>query len=138
MLNDSDPSFGAASQPKRMPSIFLVDDEVPLVKLFSRILTREGYTVDSTTDSRAALDIVKANPEKYDVLISDYRMPGLMGDVLIEEVRKSGFVGKVIIFSGHVPENRESWRQAMGADAVAEKACTTSLLEALKQITSGE
>ena len=138
MQNDSDPSLDSASQPKRMPSIFLVDDEAPLVMLFSRILTREGYTVDSTTDSRAALDIVKANPEKYDVLISDYSMPGLIGDVLIEEVRKSGFVGKVIIFSGHVPEERESWRQAMGADAVAEKSGTASLLEALKQVTSGQ
>lgn len=134
MLQEIDFGFGAVNQPKARQLIFLVDDEVAIVELFTLILKREGYDVDSTTNSIEALEMVRANPAKYDVLVSDYSMPGLTGDKLVEEMHKVGFAGKTVIFSGHVPNDRELWRQTIGVDAVAEKANPASLLKALARV----
>jgi len=74
---------GAAQAPDPgQGHVCLVDDEPAIVKLNQRILTRMGYTVSAYTDSEAVLAAVKADPEQYDILVSDMTMPGLSGEQL--------------------------------------------------------
>jgi CheY-like chemotaxis protein len=42
-------------------------------------LKRLGYTVVSSTSAREALDIVRADPRKFDLVITDYTMPQMTG-----------------------------------------------------------
>ena len=52
------------------------------------MLKKLGYEVDIRTSSRDALDAFRANPRKYDLVITDYTMPGMTGMALSEELLK--------------------------------------------------
>ncbi len=59
------------AQPKR---ILVVDDEETVRTVCSRILTPLGYTVETVENGNEALARCKRQP--FDLLITDYRMPG--------------------------------------------------------------
>jgi signal transduction histidine kinase/ActR/RegA family two-component response regulator len=59
--------------------ILLVDDEEPIVKLEKQMLGRLGYQVAGRTGSIDALAAFTANPDGYDLIISDMNMPGMTG-----------------------------------------------------------
>jgi CheY-like chemotaxis protein len=62
--------------------ILFVDDEPTLVEITNQMLKRLGYDVVTKTASNEALDLFQAQPEKYDLVITDMTMPGMMGDEL--------------------------------------------------------
>jgi OmpR-family two-component system manganese-sensing response regulator len=65
--------------------ILLVDDEVELTDPLSRLLTREGYSVDVATDGEAGSTL--ASQGGYDLLILDWMLPGLSGLEICRQVR---------------------------------------------------
>jgi PAS domain S-box-containing protein len=68
--------------------ILFVDDEEALALIGQSMLKRLGYKVDIRTSSRDALDAFQANPKKYDLVITDYTMPGMTGLALSEKLLK--------------------------------------------------
>lgn len=54
--------------------ILLVDDEVELTDPLSRLLTREGYSVDATYDGTSGSNLAEIG--SYDLLILDWMLPG--------------------------------------------------------------
>ena len=67
------------------PAILFVDDEERIVNQL-RIIFRQKYNVYTATSGQEALQILKA--QSIDVLVSDQRMPGMLGIELLCEVRK--------------------------------------------------
>jgi len=65
--------------------ILVVDDEQGLCAGIQEALRREGYVVDASTDAPAALKL--AQERLYNLIISDFRMPGLSGLDLLTQVR---------------------------------------------------
>ncbi|MEW6593325.1 MAG: ATP-binding protein [Thermodesulfobacteriota bacterium] len=59
--------------------VLLVDDEVPLVEMGQRILEYLGYVVTPKTSSSEALQLFAAQPEAFDLVITDQSMPGMTG-----------------------------------------------------------
>ncbi len=68
--------------------ILFVDDELYLAKLGSTILEKLGYNVEYKTSSLEALELFKADPEKFDLLITDMTMPIMTGVKLSQEFQK--------------------------------------------------
>lgn len=62
--------------------ILLVDDEEDLVVAGKKMLERLGYTVVAGTDSRQALEQFRAQPDRFDLVITDQTMPHLTGEML--------------------------------------------------------
>ncbi len=62
--------------------ILLVDDEAPVVRLESLLLERLGYAVTARTSSVEALAAFRANPYKFDLVITDMTMPNMTGEQL--------------------------------------------------------
>lgn len=54
----------------------MVEDEDPLRKPVSKMLTRRGISVVEAADGSAALDIVRAPQDPIDVLVLDITIPG--------------------------------------------------------------
>ena len=81
--------------------VLFVDDEVPLTDIGSQLLERIGYKVSGFNDSRAALEAFQADPEGYDLILTDQTMPGLTGLDLAREVRKVRDDIPIIICSGY-------------------------------------
>ena len=89
-----------------------VDNE-PSVTLSMRYLfdgpRYEIITVDSGDAALARLD---AEPDPFDVIIVDQKMPHLTGIELVGEIRKRGITGKIIVVSAHLSsEVREAYER---------------------------
>ena len=66
--------------------ILVVDDEVKLLKIWSRMLSEHGYQVTAEISSTKALELFKFNPQQFDLVITDQTMPTLSGNDLIKEL----------------------------------------------------
>lgn len=65
--------------------IIFVDDEPALVDIGIKTLSRLGYKVTGFISAREALEAIKAAPEDFDLLITDYTMPKMTGVQLARE-----------------------------------------------------
>ena len=68
--------------------ILLVDDEELLVQLGRKTLVMLGYEVEATTQPLAALEMVRADPHRYALVITDQTMPKLTGLELAGRLRQ--------------------------------------------------
>jgi CheY-like chemotaxis protein len=66
--------------------ILLVDDEQPLVEIGKQMLERLGYTVATRTSSIEALELFKAQPHRFDLVITDIVMPNMTGEKLAQKL----------------------------------------------------
>lgn len=71
--------------PVTAPHILLVDDEEAIVYVFKRYLERAGYRVTAVADPHQGLAIGQAGG--VDLLVTDFRMPGMTGATLIARLR---------------------------------------------------
>ena len=72
--------------PRGTEKILLVDDEAGLAELGKRMLGLLGYQVEARTSPVAALEVFRANPDKFDAVITDMTMPQLTGWSLAREI----------------------------------------------------
>ena len=66
--------------------ILIVDDEESMVDIGRRRLERLGYQVEARTNPIEALELFRANPDQFDLVITDMTMPHLTGDKLVKEI----------------------------------------------------
>ena len=66
--------------------ILFIDDEQTLVDVGEQILRQLGYQVTVRTKSIEALELFRAHPERFDLVITDMTMPNMMGDKLAKEL----------------------------------------------------
>jgi two-component system, OmpR family, manganese sensing response regulator len=77
--------------------ILLVDDEPALTEPLSRLLTREGYTVDVAIDGRVGCKL--ASVGNYDLLILDWMLPHLTGLQICQQLRDRGDITPVLFLT---------------------------------------
>ncbi|MBN8679872.1 MAG: sigma-54-dependent Fis family transcriptional regulator [Chitinophagales bacterium] len=82
-----------------MARILIVDDEVPIRRTLRDILEFEGYEVDEASDGLEC--IAKVQKEKYDVVITDIKMPKMDGIEALERLQILSPETPVIMVSGH-------------------------------------
>lgn len=70
----------------RKARILVVDDEPDITSVFKKVLTEEGYEVDTFDDPEKALSNFKA--DIYDLLLLDIRMPKMNGFDLYRKMCK--------------------------------------------------
>ena len=111
--------------------VLYVDDDQALVFLVERLLRRRGYEVSGFTDPREAMAALKAQPQRYDLLVTDYNMPGFCGVDLVHAAIAIRKDLPVALASGYVTAEIELAALAAGARALihkpndVEELCTT-------------
>jgi len=101
--------------------VMYVDDDEALVFLVKRALTRKGFEVTTFTDPRLAVEALRARPHDFDLLVTDYNMPGYSGVELLREVRLIRPELPVALASGYVTPEIEQSALAEGARALIHK-----------------
>jgi CheY-like chemotaxis protein len=86
--------------PQGKERILFVDDEPDIVTVNKDRLQRLGYDVVATTNSLDALKVFRANPDSFDLVITDYTMPHLTGVDLANEIRRMRSDIPIILCSG--------------------------------------
>jgi PAS domain S-box-containing protein len=101
--------------------VMVVDDEEPLVQLATRTLEDLGYEPAGFTSSAAAIAAFRVDPERFDCVITDERMPGVSGSALIREVRGIRTSVPIVLVSGYVGGGLAERAREAGADEVLKK-----------------
>ena len=81
-----------------MHQILIADDDLATRSLFARVLTRDGYCVETVDDGNTAVEKVAA--VMPDLLITDLFMPGLNGWSVFSRVRRLAPQLPILIISG--------------------------------------
>lgn len=99
--------------------ILLVDDNQHGIAARRSILQELGYQVVSASSGSEALS--HAEQEKFDLVITDYKMPKMDGLALIAELRERGFKKPIILLTGFA-DTLGLRETNTGADAVIQKS----------------
>jgi DNA-binding response OmpR family regulator len=105
---------------KKPLRVLHVDDEPGLLKIAKECLEMEGrFQVDTASCVDEAIQKMKT--ESYDVVVSDYQMPGKSGLGFLEELRQSGNDVPFIVFTGKGREEIAIRALNLGADMYLNK-----------------
>ena len=80
--------------------LLFVDDEDIVAKVAARVLERLGYKVTACTDPKEALALFQQQPGDFELVITDYTMPGLTGTALSAELLKVRPEVPIILITG--------------------------------------
>jgi len=108
--------------------ILLVDDEEMIVNLETQMLERLGYHVTAYTGSMAALDAFQANPNTYDLVITDMTMPQMTGERLAGAMKTIRPDIPVIVCTGFSERISRDNAAALGIDGFLMKPIVKSEL----------
>ena len=117
----------AAAPPKRAliqgegKHVMYVDDDEALVFLVERVLKRRGFRVSTFTDPRVASATLRQRPMDFDLLVTDYNMPGYSGVDLLREARQIRPDLPVALASGYITPEIEKSALEEGARALIHK-----------------
>jgi two-component system, cell cycle sensor histidine kinase and response regulator CckA len=101
--------------------VMYVDDDEALVFLVERVLTRKGFKVSSFTDPHLASAALRERAQEFDLLVTDYNMPGFCGIDLLREARDIRPELPVALASGYVTPEIEQQAFIEGAGALIHK-----------------
>ena len=129
---DAPASVVAREEPEPVAScsatVAYVDDDEVMLLMVDRLLRRRGFEVRCFSEPANLLECVQQSPGGFDIVVSDYNMPGMSGVDLANALAGSGSDVPVILSSGYISEDlRESARHA-GVSALLEKEDTLERL----------
>jgi PAS domain S-box-containing protein len=101
--------------------ILAVDDEVDVLHALEEMLAQLGYEPVGFNDSREALAAARANPRRFDAVVSDEVMPELIGTKLATELRKLNPSLPIVIASGYGGAGFEARALQAGVNRVLRK-----------------
>jgi len=101
--------------------ILTVDDEPSITASMRYIFGASCYEVTEAERGPEALAQIDANPEKFDVIIIDQKMPRLTGVELVNEIRKRPYAGKIMVLSAHLSPDIRSAYEELDVDVMMEK-----------------
>ncbi|MBZ0226111.1 MAG: response regulator [Comamonas sp.] len=111
----------AAPVNTRKPCVMYVDDDEALVFLVQRLLGRRACEVCGFTDPQAALAALAREPDRYDLVITDYNMPAFSGVQLLRAARAIRADLPVALASGYITAEIEQAALDEGARALIHK-----------------
>ncbi|OHB74168.1 MAG: hypothetical protein A2Z34_03920 [Planctomycetes bacterium RBG_16_59_8] len=100
------PSTPAAGRDAAL-SILVIDDEPMILELLKLVLEQDGHTVETASTGGEA--IARLEAKRYDILISDIKMPDMSGHKLIDTISKRDpdIVNRVLLMSGDIFQTEE-------------------------------
>src|ERR1700690_3970879 len=107
--------------------VLVVDDDPVVRKSFDRVLSGKGYAVITAENGEEALN--KLSQEKYDVVYTDIRMPGMSGLEVAEKIKARQPWTPVVIITGYGNDAAEARAKAAGVANFLHKPLSPELIE---------
>ncbi|RPI53268.1 MAG: response regulator, partial [Deltaproteobacteria bacterium] len=101
--------------------ILLVDDEPVLAELGKQMLERFGYEVEVRMSGIDGLEMFRAQPDRFDLVITDMTMPKMMGDKLAKKLVEIRPDIPIIICTGYSERMSEEKAKRIGVKALVMK-----------------
>jgi two-component system, response regulator, stage 0 sporulation protein F len=138
------------STPTRPPHILLAEDAEEMRAVIAVRLRQQGYQVTECADGAELLsrlgvylhpETVKQPPQspKYDLVISDVRMPGIFGTSIVEGASECPLFPPTILITGFGDQETHEKARRNGVAAVLDKPFDMSdLLEKVRTVIAGQ
>ncbi len=110
--------------PHGCESILMVDDEDLLLKIGKEFLEGLGYKIETCASPIDALEWVRRNPERYDLIYCDFSMPHMNGDVFTQKAKELRHDLPVIIATGYSAKINRDRLKEIGVRKVLIKPVT--------------
>jgi CheY-like chemotaxis protein len=108
--------------------VLVVDDDAVVGKSFDRVLTKDkGYVVITAQSGSEALE--KMRTQKYDLVFTDIKMPGMDGVELAEQVKASQSWTPIVIITGFGTTENEVRAKAAGVTEFMRKPLSPAMIE---------
>jgi PAS domain S-box-containing protein len=108
--------------------ILFVDDEPIVGRSTEELLKRLGYTVTRCGQSEEALARFRQTPQDFDLIITDWAMPGMSGTELISAMHEVRSDIPMLLMSGFVGSLVEKTAKMMGISEILVKPVNPELL----------
>jgi CheY-like chemotaxis protein len=102
-------------------TILVVDDEESLVHLAEEVLASLGYEPVGCVGATQALKAFRAQPERFDAVLSDAIMPDMPGTELLRELKRLRPELVTVLVSGYGGPDLQAQAEAAGVNAVLAK-----------------
>ena len=113
---------------KKKLRILAVDDEPIIGESIAYVLEAPHRKIAVAKDGQEALTMVAK--EKFDVVITDHRMPRAGGLELVKKLRQRKYTGKIVVLSAHIsPENIGTYEELAVDEVVGKPFDSTELRE---------
>jgi two-component system response regulator (stage 0 sporulation protein F) len=106
--------------------ILIVDDAGPVVVLCVNVLQALGYAVKGANRGEAAVDLMRREP--FDLMVLDYKMPGMTGFEVFQQARALHPGMAVVLVTGHGTPEIINEANRMGFSAILLKPFTSDEL----------
>ena len=98
-----------------MPTLLIVEDNLPLAQCLRLGLEAEGFNAVTVPDASTALLQLQAS-EPVDLLVVDWDLPDISGLELLRRLRKHKFQQPILMLTGHDEVDRKVLALESGAD----------------------
>jgi CheY-like chemotaxis protein len=114
--------------------VLVADDDPEILALIGKVLSVDPFEVTLCDDAESALVRLQRGG-RYDILISDFMLPGISGIDLIRQVRSNSATATmpVVMISGHGNYAMDARAKSAGANAFLRKPFTLSQLRTTVQ-----
>ncbi|HZR32467.1 MAG TPA: sigma-54 dependent transcriptional regulator [Terriglobales bacterium] len=82
-----------------MASILIVEDEAKMRRLLELNLGQEGFTTHVAADAETGLKLL--NSEKIDLVVTDFRLPGMSGLEFLQQVKRVNAALPVVVMTAY-------------------------------------
>ena len=110
-----------------LKKVLVVDDDPVVGKSFERVLAPKGYAVIHAADGAEALKRLEA--EKYDMVYTDLKMPGMDGIEVAKRIKASRPWLPVVIVTGYGSEENEGQAWRAGISEFLRKPLSPEMIE---------
>lgn len=129
----------AIEPPRGSEKILLVDDDKMLIDISEQMLSELGYSVTSVVSGNQALDLIRNNPQLFELVITDQTMPGMTGKELSLEIMKINASLPIILFTGYSSKISEDDIDQYGITAFCSKPLKfTELAQVIRKVLDQE
>ena len=128
--------------PKTAPAfarrrILVVDDEPFVCDAVKLLLSFDGHAVETACDAKSALALFE--PDKFDLVITDFSMPDMKGDELAEAIKARAPKQPIVMITAYAEMLQSSGNPLKGIDFVISKPfLLENLREAIAKTTPAE
>jgi CheY-like chemotaxis protein len=116
-----------------LKKILVVDDDPVVGKSFDRVLSGKGYAVITAANGEDAMS--KLSAERYDMVFTDIRMPGMSGIEVAERVKASQPWLPVVIVTGYGTQDNEARAEAAGVSGFLRKPLSPEMIMGTTEMT---